>query len=195
MFIATRAARSNKLRRSGMCLSQTGHRRRSVRAKAPAMPLLRSLARRPETVVTMNVALLAELDWPVLLASKPIRQHPGQSARGLCTLHGYPVYSWCPPERREIIQPRATPWEYRQHESQALKGRHIVRIRMPRFPVPSQHGGNGSTALSGLRLGRRIFPGRCPGLYCCGLSGLSFGHSRDACGVQRRVSRHSAPGI
>ena len=46
-----------------------------------------------------------------------------ECAHSRCTLQAYRARSLCPPERRGIIQPRATPWEYRHHGSQALKGR------------------------------------------------------------------------
>lgn len=37
-----------------------------------------------------------------------------------------------PPERRGILQPRATPWEYSHHGSQALKGRNKAADSAPK---------------------------------------------------------------
>ena len=62
MFIATRAARSAKLRRSGMYSRSLGHCRRSLGAKIPIHAAPTELGRASEVVVTINMALLTELD-------------------------------------------------------------------------------------------------------------------------------------
>ena len=62
MFIATRAARSAKLRRSGMYSRSLGHCRRSVGAKIPIHAAPTELGRASGVVVTINMALLTELD-------------------------------------------------------------------------------------------------------------------------------------
>jgi hypothetical protein len=62
MFIATRAARSAKLRRSGMYLPSPGYCGRSVGAKIPIHAAPPELGRASEGVVTINMALLTELD-------------------------------------------------------------------------------------------------------------------------------------
>ena len=61
MFIATRAARSAKLRRSGMYSLSLGHRRRSVGAKIPIHAAPTELGGASGVVVTINMALLTEL--------------------------------------------------------------------------------------------------------------------------------------
>lgn len=51
----------------------------------------------------------------------------------LCyALHAPRTRSVCSPERRGIIQPRAKPWEYRHHGSQALKGRNKATFSAPK---------------------------------------------------------------
>jgi hypothetical protein len=61
MFIVTHIARTAKLRRSGMSLRSLRLGRRFVEAKVAFMPLLRSLGGLFARVVTINMALLAEL--------------------------------------------------------------------------------------------------------------------------------------
>jgi hypothetical protein len=57
---------------------------------------------------------------------------------------------------------------------EALKGRDKTTFPVSNSPIPSQRRGNRSAALTGLWRARRLFPGRCPGLYYCGLSGWSL---------------------
>jgi hypothetical protein len=64
MFIATGAARSPKLRRSGMYSCSTGHCRRAVEAKIPTDAAPTELGRKSKVVVTINMALLTELYRP-----------------------------------------------------------------------------------------------------------------------------------
>ena len=61
MSIATRAARSAKLRRSGMYSLSLGHCRRSVGAKIPIHAAPTELDRASGAVVTINMPLLTEL--------------------------------------------------------------------------------------------------------------------------------------
>src|SRR6266446_5751193 len=61
MFVATPAATSAKLRSSGTDSPSPGDRRRSAGGEVTLMPRLRSLARRPGLVGTINLAHLTEL--------------------------------------------------------------------------------------------------------------------------------------
>ena len=80
------------------------------------------------------------------------------------------------PQRGEISQPRATPWDQSPRTSQALTGRD-----------------NACAAPSGLAAMGTPFPGRCPGLACAAPLALksddgfiagskAFGSHRDSCG-------------
>jgi hypothetical protein len=62
MFIATHAARSAKLRRSGMYSRSLGRCRRSMGAKIPTHAAPTELGRTSGVVVTIDMALLTELD-------------------------------------------------------------------------------------------------------------------------------------
>jgi hypothetical protein len=133
------------------------------------------------------------------------RQVLGKALRGVAGLDpaagspGGRAGSWCSPERRGIIQPRATPWEYRNDRSQALKGRNSAEPPVIISSAHVEHGRSRSAALSGLRRIVRLFPGRCPGLHYCGLSGWSSRHFRDGCkrqmaGAVQDAGRQRTPG-
>jgi hypothetical protein len=85
MFIAIRAARSAKLRRSGMYSLSLGHYRRSVGAKIPIHAAPMELGRASGAVVTINMPLLTERAVCVAEDACKVQPHPPQSktlARG-----------------------------------------------------------------------------------------------------------------
>jgi hypothetical protein len=73
MFIATRAAGSAKLRRSGMTLRSHGHRAMRTKNLAYAAPT--ELDRASGAVVAINMALLAELAGLPKAASHDSAKH------------------------------------------------------------------------------------------------------------------------
>ena len=89
MFIATRAVRSAKLRRSGMYSRSLGHCRRSVGANIPIHAAPTELGRTSGVVATIDMALLAELDWP---PSPTMRER----CRALWRVHTAPAQSKAP---------------------------------------------------------------------------------------------------
>ena len=93
MFIATRAVRSAKLRRSGMYSRSLGHCRRSVGAKIPIHAAPTELGRTSGVVATRNMALLAELDSP---PSPTMRER----CRALWGFHTEPAQSKAPEDWR-----------------------------------------------------------------------------------------------
>ena len=79
MFIATRAARCAKLRRSGMAGRSLGHGRRSVGARIPIHAAPPELGRVCGVGVAIDMALLTELD--VLPAPKICAKYRASAAR------------------------------------------------------------------------------------------------------------------
>jgi len=80
MFIATRAARSAKLRRSGRYSLSLGHCRRSVGATISIHAAPTELGRASGAVVTINMPLLTEL--AVCVAEDACKVQPGRLVVG-----------------------------------------------------------------------------------------------------------------
>ena len=104
MFIAARAAQGVKLRRSGMSWPSLGHCRRSVGVKIPVHAAPTELGRASGVIVTINMALLTELDQ-ALSPKKRVR------CRGEGT-HGFrfamPFQSGVSPVRRRPRRSKAS---------------------------------------------------------------------------------------
>jgi hypothetical protein len=118
---------SSKLLATGICQPAAG--------KSDDIPILQTVSRESGEPLRNDTRRRRRANLPRRSAPVPGRSNAQRRAR----LEGYGC-SWCPPERRGLMKPRATPWEYRHHGSRALKGRN--RATFPESPVSTGRGRN-----------------------------------------------------